>query len=655
MDFGKIGIRNKLILIFLPLILISLLIISFILGIVAQSEIRSDFYKTSTKTLKHISSSFEMYFKTVMDNCKYLANHPLVKNCGKNITTYTHLKKQGVMKPYANSIKERKIYSLYKRFGEAHKNHAYVYMATNYQGYIQYPAGTIMKEYYPTKRPYYINAMKNKDKVSMSTPYYFEADNIHIISVVTPIKRNGKIIGVQGIDVSLIRFHQILSEIRIMKTGRVVAVDKTGRIVSYKKNPGEKLKTLKTIGIDKKDFKNTTSGYFNINLKGVDYICTYYYSKVLDFRFLALIKNSELLNRVYRMRNGILMITSGFIILLIPLIVIIAFSMTRPLNHLIHVIREFKGGVREIRANINTHDEIGELSQTFNILADEIKSELNALENEKNKLEIRVIERTQELFEMNQKILNSIEYAKRIQTSVLPDHDLIRKYTRDYFVIWQPRDSVGGDFYFFQKVEDVVLIAVVDCTGHGVPGAMMTMLVSAISNRIDLKYRSNPAEYLKEINVLVRALLKHDVDDKKDLYSDDGLDMGLCFYNPNENVLNFAGAKISLFYNEEGEMKRIKGDKQSIGYRESKENYVYKNHEINLSANTNVYMTSDGFLDQNGGHKNFSFGKKRFIKVLKRVFDLPMNEQKNEIIKTLNDYKGDKPQRDDITVIGIKF
>lgn len=266
-------------------------------------------------------------------------------------------------------------------------------------------------------------------------------------------------------------------------------------------------------------------------------------------------------------------------------------------------------------------------------------------------LEKMVLERTQELTDKNNKITDSIDYAKRIQESMLPSITELEEILEDSFVIWRPRDLVGGDFYWLKKFKRSYILAIGDCTGHGVPGAFMTMAVNSILNYIvDEICHDDPAHILKELNRRVQQTIhKNDSDRMRD----DGLDLGICYVRDNKEVI-FAGARISLYLKKGNSVEIIKGDRASIGYKSSDLEYNFTNHFLQLGEDTLCYLTTDGYLDQNGGDKDYCFGKKRFIEIISNNSDIPLREQGQIFKAALEDYMIGKSQRDDITVIGFR-
>ena len=267
-------------------------------------------------------------------------------------------------------------------------------------------------------------------------------------------------------------------------------------------------------------------------------------------------------------------------------------------------------------------------------------------------LEKQVAARTLELEQKNVKIMDSIDYAQRLQESILPAQTDLAAMFADYFVFWQPRDQVGGDFYWIRRIdENRGLIAVIDCTGHGVPGAFMTMAVNSILDNITTTVNDDPATILTELNRRVKETLHRS--DPRGL-ADDGLDIGLCYWEDGRRIV-FAGAKISLFINRMGHVQLIRGNNKSLGYRRSKPDLSFNNNEWLLEAGDVFYLTSDGFIDQNGGDRDYPFGRKRFIDTLSGLSGQSLSQQRDGLIAAWQSYMGEEMQRDDVTVFGFTF
>ena len=285
-------------------------------------------------------------------------------------------------------------------------------------------------------------------------------------------------------------------------------------------------------------------------------------------------------------------------------------------------------------------------------------------------LERKVEERTRELNETlekvkaaNLKITDSLHYAEMIQRSLLPNLIEVKTFLPNSFFIWMPRDIVGGDIFFVDLFDGGLVIAVIDCTGHGVPGAFMTMIASSALKRV-VKDEGchDPARILNRLNFIVKTTLQQD---KEYALSDDGLDAAVCVVRLRDTYrtafeLTYAGAKLPLFYTLNNEMTLIKGDKQSIGYKKSDLKFRFTNHTLPIEKGMSFYMSTDGFWDQltrdEASRFGFrKFGRKRFEILLKENSDLPFEEQRERILSAFKSFKGDTERQDDVAMVGFGF
>lgn len=360
------------------------------------------------------------------------------------------------------------------------------------------------------------------------------------------------------------------------------------------------------------------------------------------------------------------------IIFLIIAIVIATLITTR--RHIIYPLLKLKdsagqiaGGDLDAFIDKSHDDEIGSLAndldsmrQSIRHLFEDLKDANKKLEDYAKTLEHKVEERTRELSETleevesaNQMIIQSIRYAEKIQTSLLPAREIMNRCLEDYFVIWEPCEIVGGDIYLFEEVRDGYLLAVIDCTGHGVPGAFMTMIAGTVFKRVVSRDgRSDPAGILKMLNAGVKKAL---YEKEKDSDSDDGMDAGICFVDTRQRVVTFAGAKIPLIHIHEEKLTMIKGDRQSIGYKKDNTDYEFTNHEIPIHPGIRFYLSSDGYTGQPGGPKFLSIGRKRWQALLQEICSEPSDEQKKRLMAYLDEWRGDHALKDDITVAGFGF
>ena len=281
-------------------------------------------------------------------------------------------------------------------------------------------------------------------------------------------------------------------------------------------------------------------------------------------------------------------------------------------------------------------------------------------------LELKVEERTKnlELAKKATEILNkhtreSIEYASLIQSSLVSNNNIFRKYFSEYFVIWHQKDVVGGDIYFFEPIsDDECLLMVIDCTGHGVPGAFMTMLVKSLQVSIVNEILASPnkeintAEILSKFNRSIKKLLQQEDDSS---VSNTGFDGGILYYNKKQKIIKYAGANTPLFYIYEDELKIITSDKHSVGYKRSNSSYRYNEHTIDVFEGMNFYLTTDGYFDQNGGERGFPFGKKRFKNIINSYYTESMADQQEIFLYELAEYEDEYERNDDVTTVGLKI
>jgi serine phosphatase RsbU (regulator of sigma subunit) len=274
------------------------------------------------------------------------------------------------------------------------------------------------------------------------------------------------------------------------------------------------------------------------------------------------------------------------------------------------------------------------------------------LQNENRILELKVKERTAEIEAQKEEITSSIAYASRIQMAMLPMENHFRTFFSDYFIIFKPRDIVSGDFYWIGEDEKNVFFTVADCTGHGVPGAFMSTLgISTlndiITNNIDL--RANTV-----LNILREKIMTSLHQTGKEGEASDGMDVAFCVLNKNRKSMQFSGAYNPLFLFHKGVFKEYKADRMPIGiYYGQKETFT--NYEIETRKGDTLYIFSDGLTDQFGGSDGSKYKKSNLKKLLSEIYNLPMAEQRTVIENVFEQWKGNRDQVDDITVIGVRI
>lgn len=348
--------------------------------------------------------------------------------------------------------------------------------------------------------------------------------------------------------------------------------------------------------------------------------------------------------------------SAGLGIVLLIALLLLGFGLAverlvlRPLGRLQFSARAIADGRYDVALPEGGLDEIGDLSRAFGLMADKVRTHTAELEQ-------RVRERTMALAQANEamtvahkKIDDSIDYASLIQRAFLPARQMTQSLGAHHFVLWQPRDVVGGDFYVFRADGENCLLGVVDCAGHGVPGALMTMLSrAAIDLAISEAGVRDPAAILLRTDLALRTMVD-DAELPRTLAT--SMDAGLVYIDRVARRLTFSGAKLALYASDGKEIFEYPGTRRALG---SKRPGDFVNIDLPMPSNWTYYLVTDGFLDQAGGDKGYGFGSTRFRAMLRDHAALPLSEQTAAFVRVLSEYQGERPQRDDITMLSFRF
>ncbi len=251
----------------------------------------------------------------------------------------------------------------------------------------------------------------------------------------------------------------------------------------------------------------------------------------------------------------------------------------------------------------------------------------------------------------NQKIASSIKYARQIQNALLPLDDDIKNLFKDYFIFYKPRDIVSGDFYFFLQKNDKIFCAIGDCTGHGVPGAFMSILgINLLTEIIEIGNIIEPDKILDILDKKIKFALH-----QKKLNNSDSIDIALAVIDQENKILEYSGAKLPLLVAQNDIIQLIKGDNQSIGGKTYLKTKKFTKHVVDITQPTTIYMYSDGFQDQIGGKFKQKFRSKNLRNLLYLLHKDPFEEQKKYIEYTLKNWQEKNKQIDDILIIGLQI
>jgi phosphoserine phosphatase RsbU/P len=327
--------------------------------------------------------------------------------------------------------------------------------------------------------------------------------------------------------------------------------------------------------------------------------------------------------------------------------------ITLPIKNLVeNVDRITNGNLRE-RAEVTGNNEVTRLSEKFNMMIAQLESYYYELEEKVKERTIKIEKQKEEIEEQKKQLMDSIYYARRIQNAILPSFNLIGAHLKNYFILYLPKDIVSGDFYWVYETDGLFMVAAVDCTGHGVPGAFMSIVgFNQLNHVVNVKKVRTASVILDELNKGVITTLN---ENKSSGSIKDGMDMSLCILDLKANKAEFAGANNPMYMIRDRILIKHKGDRFPIGAFEGEQPQLFKNNEIDLAEGDLLYLFSDGYADQFGGPDNKKFMYKKFEDLLLEIHEKPMEVQKESLLARLNEWKGTNEQVDDILVIGIKI
>jgi serine phosphatase RsbU (regulator of sigma subunit) len=285
-----------------------------------------------------------------------------------------------------------------------------------------------------------------------------------------------------------------------------------------------------------------------------------------------------------------------------------------------------------------------------------LRKQKDEIEEQKDEIEAQrdfVTKQRDQISHQNTIITDSIEYAKRIQTALFPQEKFMNQVLTEHFVFMKPKNIVSGDFYWLAEKDNKIVVTVSDCTGHGVPGAFMSMLGIAFLNEIVNKTNKISP------NVILDQLRRNIIESLHQEYgvrgSKDGMDMALCIIDKESNQMQFSGAYNSVIVVRDKEVHELKADKMPIGIHAVKLDKGFENKEFELKKNDMLYLFSDGYIDQFGGEDGHKFKQKSFKELLINISELSLDKQKTEIEKTMEAWQGDQSQLDDMMVMGVRI
>lgn len=254
--------------------------------------------------------------------------------------------------------------------------------------------------------------------------------------------------------------------------------------------------------------------------------------------------------------------------------------------------------------------------------------------------------------EKNKDITDSINYAKRLQNAILPSKEAVNRILPEHFILYQPKDIVSGDFYWVSQHDNKSLFAAVDCTGHGVPGALLSIVGhNAINQSVNEAGITQPSKVLDSMSRIIKNVLNQD----KENEIRDGMDMALCMFDKTTNTLEYSGANNPLYIISDEKLMVVKPSRMTVGSIEDPDKEFFINHTLQVKKGDCIYIFSDGYVDQFGGNDNKKFKTSRLQELILSINKNSMEEQKKVIHQKLKNWQGNNEQVDDILVIGVRI
>lgn len=304
--------------------------------------------------------------------------------------------------------------------------------------------------------------------------------------------------------------------------------------------------------------------------------------------------------------------------------------------------------------NAGANDFISKPFEQFELLI-KVRSALNLVHKIQtiNTQKVELEKQHEQVRKQKEEIIEDIHYSRKIQQAIFPSDDFVRDILPEHFILNMPKNIVSGDFYWAGKLKNSKVVALADCTGHGISGAFMTTAGIAFLNEIHKgKKAIQASDFLFELRLLVMKLLKQK--EEKSSEAADGMDISLIIIDEKKKQIQFAGANSPLYHIRNGELTIYKGDRMPIGINLNFKR-PFTNQIIEYQANDMIYMFSDGYADQFGGPRNKKFRYKQLQELLMQIFNLPLKEQNTELYRTICDWKGNNEQIDDILLMGARL
>ena len=509
-------------------------------------------------------------------------------------------------------------------------------------------------DYDARSRPWFKDAIK-ADKVVFTEPYRDAMTDELVVTVAKTMHHQGRPVAVVATDIYITALGQVVRSFSAGPGSYALLLDAKGRVIAHPQKAlepspdglrpvegwtdhGRLMAALDNGGIGKRLDLHNPSGTREY----------YLFSRMERSGWLfGIAVDRSAYRRPLRLLLAGFAAALGLSILIGGLVMYrLVGRMVSPIHALTKTVTSFSGDNLAVRTTVDSSDEVGQLGRAFNTMADTIEGYSRSLEN-------MVEERTRQLREKNETIMESIDYARRLQSTILPDLPAVLGLDpRHCFSIWRPRDVVGGDMFWCRRTGDRALLAVADCTGHGVPGALVAMTLSTTFDALarELEWHS-PARFVQQAHLRLKQTLQQD---KTTIWVNDGADAAILFIDFGSRRLVFCGAHFPVFLRDATGVREIRGGRRSIGYTLDREAH-FEDIEIDWTDPLCLYLTTDGLLDQNHAPGQGGMGRDGFRRLLADMAALPIADQQAQLAAEIDRRLAGAAQRDDICVVGLEL
>jgi len=490
-----------------------------------------------------------------------------------------------------------------------------------------------------------------------------------LVTYAVPLISDSVFLGIIQIDFDLATLDEYVSAVMERQKGRFVIVNQNGQYITHPDS--KRIKDLDllsdTSSILPKSarveilngLKTNHAGYLETKHQFEFTPLLAFYSPIeIGTWGVVVYQDKETLLSEYNTLFTTVYLLLGFLSLLATISVLWVINrILRPMGEIKKFASVIGRGNYSEKLRVATKDEFEDLSIDLNAMSTTLAVREKELKEINAELESRVAQRTSELTEAHntlteiyKHVSDSIEYAQRIQHAMLPGEELFQQLIKEHFVLFLPKDKVSGDFYWLNTLDGKIVLAQADCTGHGVPGALMAMIGNTLLNEIVLFDRiDDPGRILSFLDFRLREELNKN----KNIQTKDGMDISVCVIDKKQSLIKIAAARRPVVLMNHSEQIEIKGDKQSIG-----DNFdgmkAFTTHSFEYQTGDMVYLFSDGYPDQNNT-ENKKFGKSHLLTLLNQVSSQECSIQKEILMSNYAEHKGREVQRDDVTILGIRL